>query len=187
MIHSLLGRVNKDWGRTFELVAVEQIEDLHAEGNLLELTKTVKRKLLSTPNQKRTDQTENFENNLEKVKKTRKILLEGPSAAALRQSLDTVWELGQSPPKEALRSYYDGLDGRIDLTVAYCHGMETLIEMLQRAMASEMLTMDKAVSGTKAIVTMLEGDVGKRSQALEGCHPTVWGSIAKLSATNSQH
>ena len=96
-------------------------------------------------------------------------------------------ELGQSLPKEALRSYYDGLDGRIDLTVAYYHGMETLIEMLQHAMASKMLTMDKAVSGMKAIVTMLEGDVGKRTQALEGCHPTVWGSIAELSATTTQH
>ena len=187
MIHSLLGRVNEDWGRTFELVAVEQIEDLDAEGNLLKLTKTVKRKLLSTPNPKRTSQAEGFENNLEKVKKARKILVDGPSAVALRKSLDTVRQLGHSPPKEALRNYYDGLDGRIDLTVAYCHGMETLIEMLQRAMESEMVSMDEAISGTKAIVTMLEGDVGKRAQALEGCHPTVWGSIAELSATTTQH
>ena len=50
-----------------------------------------------------------------------------------------------------------------------------------------MLTMDKAISGTKAIMTMIEGDVGKRTKALEGCHPTVWGSIAKLCATAAQH
>ena len=36
MIHSLLGRGNEDLGKTFELVAVEQIEDVDAEGNLLE-------------------------------------------------------------------------------------------------------------------------------------------------------
>ena len=113
--------------------------------------------------------------------------MDGLSAAALRKSVDTVRELDQSPPKEALRNYYDRLDGHIDLTVAYCHGMETLIEMLQQTMSSEMLTMDEAISGTKAIVTMLEGDVGKRAQALEGSHPTVWGFIAELSATTSQH
>ena len=65
--------------------------------------------------------------------------------------------------------------------------METLIEMLKRSLAHEMLTMGEAVSGTKAIVTMIEGDVGKRTKALEGCHPTVWGSIAELCATATQH
>ena len=69
MIHSLLGRVNEDWGRTFEFVAVEQIKDLDAGGNLLKLTKTVKHKLLSTPNPKRSNHTENFETNLDKVKR----------------------------------------------------------------------------------------------------------------------
>ena len=154
LIHSLLGRVDKDWGKTFELVVVEQIEDLNAEGNLLELTK-FKQKLLSTPNPKRNNQTKNFEYSLDKVKKACKILMKGPSAVLLRKKLDTVRELGKSPPKEALRSYYDGLDGHIDLTVTYCHSMETLIEMLQQSLAHEMLTMDEAVSGTKAIVIMI--------------------------------
>ena len=187
MIRSLLGRVNEDWGKTFELVAVEEIEDLDAEGNLLELTRTVKRKLLSTPNARRTDAKQSFETSLDKVKRARHLLINGPSAASLRESLNTVKELGKSPPKEALRVYCDGLDGRIDLTVAYCHGMETLIELLERAMKHELLSVEEAVNGTKAIVTMLEGNVGKRAASMEGINPTVWGSISELTATTTEH
>ena len=187
MILSLLGRVNEDWGKTFELVAVEEIEDLDAEDNLLQLTRTLKRKLLSTPNARRTDAKQTFESNLDKVKKAQHLLINGPSAASLRESLNTVKALGKSPPKEALKDYCDGLDGRIDLTVAYCHGMETLIELLERAMKNELLSVEEAVNGTKAIVTMLEGNVGKRAASMEGINPTVWGSISELSATTSEH
>ena len=187
MISSLLGRVNEDWGKTFELVAVEEIEDLDAEDTLLQLTRTVKRKLLSTPNARRTDAKETFESNLDKVKRARHLLIDGPSAASLRESLNTVKQLGKSPPKEALKDYCDGLDGRIDLTVAYCHGMETLIELLERAMKHELLSVEEAVNGTKAIVTMLEGNVGKRVPSMEGVNPTVWGSISELTATTSEH
>ena len=187
MIQSLLGRVNEDWGKTFELVAVEEIEDLAAEDHLLQLTRTVKRKLLSTPNARRTNAAQSFESNLEKVKRARHLLVNGPSAAALRESLNTVKALGKSPPKEALKVYCDGLDGRIDLTVGYCHGMETLIELLERAMKNELLSVEEAVNGTKAIVTMLEGNIGKRASSLEGVNPTVWGSISELTATTSEH
>ena len=187
MIQSLLGRVNEDWGKTFELVAVEEIEDLDAEDNLLELTRTVKRKLLSTPNTRRTDAMQTFETNLDKVKCAWHLLINGPSAASLRESLNTVKALGKSPPKEALKDYCDGLDNRIDLIVAYCHEMETLIELLERAMKNELLSVEEAVNGTKAIVTMLEGNVGKRAASMEGVNPTVWGSISELTATTSEH
>ena len=52
--------------------------------------KLVKQKLLSTPNPKRSNQIENFEHNFDKVKRARKILMDGPSAANLRKKLDTV-------------------------------------------------------------------------------------------------
>ena len=73
------------------------------------------------------------------------------------------------------------------MTVAYCHGMETLIELLERAMKNELLSVEEAVNGTKALVTMLEGNVGKRAATMEGVNPTVWGSISELMATMSEH
>ena len=173
MIQSLLGRVNEDLGKTFELVAVEEIEDLDAEDNLLELTRTVKRKLLSTPNARHTDAMQTFETNLDKMKRAQHLLINGPSAASLKESLNMVKALGKSPHKEALKDYCDGLDGRIDLAVAYCHGMETLIELLERTMKNELLSIEEAMNGTNAIVTMLEGNVGKRAASMEGVNPTV--------------
>ena len=52
---------------------------------------------------------------------------------------------------------------------------------------AEVLGLEDAVGGTKATATMLEGAIGTRSTTLEGCHPTIWGSVAELSATAQQH
>ena len=53
LISSLLGRVNKEWGQVFELVAVEGIQDLETEESVKDLSKTVKKRMLGTPNAKR--------------------------------------------------------------------------------------------------------------------------------------
>ena len=122
-----------------------------------------------------------------RLKHAKHLLINSPLAAFLREPLNTVKASGKSPLKEALKDYCDGLDGGINLTVAYCHGMETLIEILQHVMKSEMLLVEEAGNGTKAIVTMLEGNVGKRTTSLEGVNPTVWGSILELTATATEH
>ena len=58
---------------------------------------------------------------------------------------------------------------------------------MHESIRSEILSLEDSVGGTKAVTTMLEGSLATRAPALESCHPTVWGSVAELSATLQQY
>ena len=53
MVDSLFSRVNEDWGKLFQLVAVEGVTDVETETSLKDLAQTVRKKMLvGTPNAK---------------------------------------------------------------------------------------------------------------------------------------
>ena len=62
---------------------MEKLDTLTAEEDVRELTSTVKKKLLSTPNPKRTAQTLLFKDQLMSVKQAKQMLLQGPTAVQL--------------------------------------------------------------------------------------------------------
>ena len=71
--------------------------------------------------------------------------------------------------------------------MGYTMGTERLAELLYEAVRGEIANLEELIGGTKAITTMLEGAIGTRCKSIEGCHPTIWGSVAELSTTTKHH
>ena len=74
LISSLLRQENKEWGQVFELVAVEGIQDLETEEFEKDLSKTVKKIMLGTPNVKHHADEQAFDSCSNGVKKARRVL-----------------------------------------------------------------------------------------------------------------
>ena len=85
--------------------------------------------------------------------------------------------------EEKMVKFFDLIAKRTDLTVGYLMGLDQVLELMHDSFKTEVLSLEDTIGGTKTTPTILEGAIGTRSTTLEGYHPTIWGSVAKLSAT----
>ena len=188
MVDSLLSRVKEDWGKLFELVAVEGVTDVETETSLKDLTQTVRKKMLiGTPNAKRATDDRLYSNYLDSVKKACTILMEGLTAQHMSKYVASLMTDSGELDKGKMVEFFDTILKRIDLAVGYSMGLDRVLELMHESIRSEVLGLEDAVGGTKATATMLEGAIGIRSPSLEGSHPILWGSVAELSSTTQQH
>ena len=187
MIESLLERTNEDWGKLFELVAVEGVHDLEMETSLKDLSKTVRKKMLGSPNIKRQSDERTYENVAHGVKKARKILADGITAQSANTEIKLSLDDSGNPDEAKVKAFFEAVATRLDLAVGYSMGTERMTELLYEAFRTEVATLEESIGGTKAITTMLEGAIGTRCKSIEGCHPTLWGSVAELSTTTKHH
>ena len=187
MIESLLERTNEDWGKLFELVAVEGVHDLDMETSLKDLSKTVRKKMLGSPNIKRQADERSYENVAFGVKKARKILADGITASKANTDIKSSLDENGHPDEEKVKAFFEAVATRLDLAVGYTMGTERMAELLYEAFKMEVATLEESIGGTKAITTMIEGTIGTRCKSIEGCHPTLWGSVAELSTTTKHH
>ena len=188
MVDSLLSRVKEDWGKLFELVAVEGVTDVETETSLKDLTQTVRKKMLvGTPNAKCAADDCLHSNYLDSVKEVHTILMEGVTAQHMSEYVvSSFTDTGELDEAEMVE-FFDTISKRIDLAVGYSMGLDRVLELMHKSIRSEVLGLEDAVGGTKVTATMLEGAIDIRSPSLEGSHPSLWGSVAELSSTTQQH
>ena len=187
LISSLLGRVNEEWGQLFELVAVEGIQDLETEESVKDLSKTVRKRMLGTPNVKRQADDRAFLSCSDSVKKARHVLRDGLTAKHVNELIKASADANGNPDADKLQEFHDAVAIRLDLSVGYSMGLERLLDLLKESLQAEIIALEDKVGGTKATTTMIEGAVGSRCKTMEGCHPTLWGSVAELSTTIQHH
>ena len=125
MIDSLLGRVNKDWGKLFKLVAVEGVTDVETETSFKDLTQTVRKKMLvGTPNAKQAADDRLYGNYHESIKKARTILMEGLTAQHMSKYVASSRSIDGAMDEDKMVEFLSEISKRIDLAVGYSMGLD---------------------------------------------------------------
>ena len=108
MVNSLLSRVNEDWGKLFELVAVEGVTDVETETSPKDLTQTVKKKMLvGTPNAKQATDDWLYSNYHKSLKKARTILMEGLTAQHMSEFVVSTWSNTRIMGEEKMAEFFE--------------------------------------------------------------------------------
>ena len=179
--------MNEDLGQFFKLVEPEGIQDLKTEVSVLDLLKTVKKKLLGTPNVKRCADGQAFYSCAVDVKRAQHVLKEGLSVQHMNRVVAESCDDAGNPATDKFREFHDAIAVHLDLLVSYSMDLDWLIELLQDSIHDKILALEDKVGETKATTTMLEGILGSWCKTVEGCHHTLWGSVAELSITLQHH
>ena len=120
MVDSLLLRVKEDWGKLFELVAVEGVTDVETENSQKDLTQAVRKKMfVGTPNAKRAAVDQLYGNYHESVKKARTILMEGLTAQHMGEYIVSSCTNTGIMDEEKMAEFFEFISKRIDLVMGY--------------------------------------------------------------------
>ena len=180
LVESLLGRAGVDWPSQFNLISCEEVQDLGKEEEMADRAQTVKKLKdgYMTPVKRVQTWTD--------MEATERILKE--SAAELKQSVDVTTALqdfvdAQDEVKKelSLAKFHATVAERLDMTVF--HGLTTQewVGEGNRNSQKIFVSMEDTVAGLRALISMVEGQVGTRSKVkIDPLPPTLWGSLGEL-------